>query len=190
MTKKLPIAQVKAFKAIKASKPKEVSPARIKLQEWLWCLDGYRSVRKAKDVWYKTKCLVKPKHPTIRKAIPRTWADITYLIVEVNFAMIKDFYYGEAITDIIDWNATKHHKAFYSWLKRAVKYIEKDRPALEKQMNEAYPDYGPDGFSVDNLNKGSYHELYGDVNRIEALIWRKDTKLLKEMIDHREHFWT
>lgn len=188
MAKKIQNAQIKAIKFGKLNpEPRIRKLLRAlddSLPEFCWT---YR--RKVGDFWYNTKCLLKPKHKAIRKAIPKTWADITYLIVEVNFALIKDFYHEEAVAGFVDWNATKECKEFYSWLKRTVKYIEKDRPALEKQMNDAYPDYGPD-FSVDQINKGSYKELYGEVNRLETLIHRKDTKLLKEMIDYRDYFWT
>ena len=41
--------------------------------------------RRIKDFKYKIQCFFFPKHQEIRKAIPRTWADISSLIVDVNF---------------------------------------------------------------------------------------------------------
>jgi hypothetical protein len=36
----------------------------------------------------------------------------------------------------------------------------------------------------------SYEEVYKDVNRIEALIDGKDTKIITEMVKRRSCFWT
>ena len=36
----------------------------------------------------------------------------------------------------------------------------------------------------------TYEELYGNVNRLEALIAKKDTKVITELIKNRDYFWT
>jgi len=47
-----------------------------------------------------------PQHKKVRAAIPRTWADITSMIVDVNFAMIKEFYEDEYLLGIVDWEGS------------------------------------------------------------------------------------
>ena len=36
----------------------------------------------------------------------------------------------------------------------------------------------------------TYDEIYGEVNRLEALIDKKDTKIITELIKKRDYFWT
>jgi hypothetical protein len=36
----------------------------------------------------------------------------------------------------------------------------------------------------------SYEEVYSEVNRLEALIDKKDTKVITELIKNRDYFWT
>ncbi len=162
------------------------------VQGWFreWCFDfdnpvyAFCSIKQArlKDNWYTFKCFFNPKHKMIRKAIPRTWRDISTLIVDVNFAMIHDFFHNEATNGYVDWQSQDLHKKFYIWLVAAVKYIDIDRKNLIKQREAAYPE------NVDH--KMSYEELYKDVIRLEAELEAADEKILKEMIEFRKYFWT
>ncbi|MFN9982851.1 MAG: hypothetical protein ACK53Y_23175, partial [bacterium] len=52
-----------------------------------------------------------PQHKKVRAAVPRAWADITSMIVDVNFAMIKEFYEDEYLNGIVDWKGSSEgHK--------------------------------------------------------------------------------
>lgn len=148
--------------------------------------------------------IFKPENDRLRKYIPRKWTDISHLIVHVNFEMIKIFYEEEYSNGHIDWDSDKQHKNFSKWLEGAYQYITVDRPKLEEDLNNAYPPLGVDGF------KGVFEEIeedgkkmfrmkddgvpydikYAEVNRIDNLIKNKDTKILKEMIEKRDFFWT
>ena len=153
------------------------------------------------------KTIFKPHHSRLRKAIPKQWSDVTSLIVDVNFEMIKSFYEDEYSNGIVDWEADEHHSKFAKWLEGAYKYITAERPELQKQMDAAYPEAKiDDWFGEAETDKNgnvtrrmktceerygkSYEEVYGEVNRIEALIDKKDTKVLTELIKHRDYFWT
>jgi len=148
--------------------------------------------------------ILNPQNKRIRKAIPRTWVDISHLIEIVNFEFIKTFYEEEYIDGIVDWDAQPEHREFADWLEAAYKYITVERPQLEKDMDAAYPplrpieewfvpvEESPDGgrrFKMvdDGL---TYEEKYGEVNRIEKLIDDKDTELLTEFVKRRHFFWT
>jgi len=137
------------------------------------------------DFFYKVKCFFKPKHQEIRKAIPKTWADISSLIVDVNFAMIVSFK-KEADQSYVDWDGTEKHREFKNWLDSSAHWITVGRPNCEAQADILYPPY-----PLPNHLKGkSYNELYGEMNKINILISETDSNILKKMIDYREYFWT
>jgi hypothetical protein len=87
--------------------------------------------------------IFKPQNQRLRKAIPRKYSDISHLIVQVNFEFIKTFYEEEYKADIVDWNATEHHKEFAHWLELSYKWITQRRPQLEKELEDAYPPTQP-----------------------------------------------
>lgn len=153
------------------------------------------------------KTIFKPHHSRLRKAIPRQWSDLTSLIVDVNFEMIKSFYEDEYSKGIVDWEADERHSEFAKWLEASYKYITVERPELQKQMDAAYPEANFDNMfvasgedqngrkmyqmkSCEERYGKSYEELYGEVNRLEALIDKKDTEVLTELIKRRDYFWT
>ena len=141
--------------------------------------------RDIKDLRYKIKCFFFPKHPELHKAIPRTWSDISTLVVELNFAMILSFK-KEADESYVDWDGTEAHRKFKDWLDSAALWIQEGYPNLEKQKENAYPPYP----LPEHLKNKSYDELYSEVNRLEKLIDDTNTNILKEMVDYREHMWT
>jgi hypothetical protein len=149
------------------------------------------------------KPIFKPYGKRIRRAIPRRWADISHLIVRVNFEFIKTFYEEEYKADIVDWNATEHHKEFAEWLEKAYEYVSNTRPQLEKQLENAYPPTQPieemfervpqeDGTTIMYMKDDGvpYEVKYKDVNLLEAEISKRDTKVLIELAKRRDYFWT
>jgi hypothetical protein len=145
-----------------------------------------------------------PQHKKVRAAVPRTWADITSMIVDVNFAMIKEFYEDEYLQGTVDWeNSSEGHKKFEQWLKEAYAYAAHKRPSLEAERDNSYPPSRPfdDLFEEKTDEKGRrmyqmkddgvpYEVKYKDVIRLEKEIEETDTKFLKEMIEYRDYFWT
>jgi hypothetical protein len=156
--------------------------------------------------WYYENIspVLRPQHGRLRKSIPRQWRDISSLIVTVNFEFIKSFYEDEYCKGIVDWEATERHQKFAKWLTQAYDYIKVERPKLEKQKEDAYPPVLPmdETFKAIKDKNGkiesyefidrdkTYNELYGEVDRLEELINKKDTKILIEMIKNRDFFWT
>lgn len=139
--------------------------------------------------WSKIRTIFKPAHKRIRKAIPRDWRDLDYIIESVNFEILKSFYEDEYSKDIVDWTSTDEHTKFAVWLEKAYKYITVERPTLQKKMNEAYPEHI--GIELNRpTTKTTYKKLYGEVDRYENLIEKKDTKLMTEIIERRRWFWT
>ena len=144
-----------------------------------------------------------PNHKKVRAAVPRTWADITSMIVDVNFAMIKEFYEDEYLLGIVDWEGSSEgHKKFEEWLKEAYAYAVYKRPSLEAERDNSYPPSQPfdemfqpverDGKKFYQMKDDGvpYEVKYKDVIRLEKEIEETDTKFLKEMIEYRQYFWT
>lgn len=131
---------------------------------------------------YWLRDLIWPCHQEIRKVIPRHWTDISHLIVDMNFALIKSFYH-EAKNGWVDWNSDEAHKEFMDWLEKAYKYIIEERMDLEKQLSEAYPTY-------EERKTLSYEDAYKKVCELEDKIKNKDTEVITKMVEYREMFWT
>lgn len=147
--------------------------------------------------------IFKPRHQRIRKAIPKTWCDISSLIVNVNFEFIKSFYEDEYKNGDIDWSSDKKHKNFENWLIKAYRYITVERPILEQRLEGSYPPSKPltEMFKPITDEKGKkwfemindgipYEVKYKNVIALEKEISQKDTKILTELIKNREFFWT
>ncbi len=157
-------------------------------------------------MWYydNVKPIFNPCHQRLRKAIPRQWSDITSLIVLVNFEFIKSFYEEEYKSNTVDWKGSSEgHAKFERWLKKAYRYITVERPLLEQRLERAYPPHKPfdEMFKPITTEKGErvyqlvddgipYEVKYKEVIALEAKIQKKDTKIITEMIELREYFWT
>lgn len=155
----------------------------------------------------KIKTIFNPYHARIRKSIARQWSDLSHVMVDVNFEIIKSFYEDEYSKGFVNWDSDEYHQKFAKWLESAYKYITVERSQLEKQMDAAYPEANlGDMFDEPETDKNglvtrrmktceerygkSYEEVYKEVNRLESLINETDTKVLIEMIKNRDFFWT
>ncbi len=165
-------------------------PIQWFIREYLFSFDfpPYKFIKlkymSYEDWKYKVKCFFKPHHQRIRKSIPNTWKDISSLIIDVNFAMILDFYYGEVKNGWIDWESDEKHKEFYLWILSAKHYIEVRRRALEIKIDNSYPP------KEDRKKKLPYNELYAKLHAAEKELKDGDDKILIDMIKFREMFWS
>lgn len=146
---------------------------------------------------------LRPAHQRLHKAIPKEWRDTCELMVELNFAMIVEFYQQEYLKGRVDWQADESHKEFAQWLERTYQYISQERVRLEILKEKAYPPTPPfEQMFTPIVNEGkvksykmnepqeSYQELYGEVERLEKEIEEKDTEVLIEFVKRRGFFWT
>jgi len=153
--------------------------------------------------WEIIRPIFSPSNQRIRKFIPRTYRDISHLMVDVNFEFIKAFYEDEYKKDIVDWEATEHHSEFAKWLEGVYTYITKERPQLEIDLSNAYPPFkGFDEMFKPSISKDGkkmyeladdgipYEVKYKEVNRIEQLIEDTDTEILTQFVKRRNYFWT
>lgn len=138
-------------------------------------------IRQISDIKYNIECFFNPYHKRIRNALPKTFSDITGLILDLNFAMILDFYYEEVLDGPVDWTFDEQHKTFINWIKNVVNYIEVERPALEKENDKLWRAENGKKINKTFLNK---------MHKKENFIIEMDKRILKEMIDYKEMFWT
>ena len=176
----------------------------------------YPISRTIRDWKYSISCFFFPRHDTLRKSIPREWRDSDEVFRIMNFTLITEFVEeelngGNDLNDKINWyddkiinfkidninnfnelelNQYKIWRDFYVWLRKAYWYIKSERPKLEFDLDNAYPELGKNPLDEINSNNFSYEEKYGEVNRIEKLIKDNDTKILKEIVDYRDGLWT
>ena len=133
---------------------------------------------------YAVKRYINPFYPRFRKSMPRhQYSDVSEALRKVNFALVLDFWYDEMIDGIVDWNDSINHKNFFKGVKAAVKYIEVERPALEKKADDALT-------IATKKTKGTFEQLYGKHDALERKIDQKDNELLIWIMQNREMFWT
>ena len=133
--------------------------------------------------------IYKPQHSRLRKVIPKYWVDLDFVLIEVNFEIIKSFYEDEYLNGWVDWESDESHKKFSKWLKKAYNYILVERPKLKQAAEDAYPEETDNPFTK-KMNKSTYKELYGEVDRLEKLIHDTDTKIITDLVKYRDFLWT
>ena len=120
----------------------------------------------------KVKTIWKPQHSRIRKAVPRYWWDLDHVLQSVCFEIIKSFYEDEYKDGPVDWEGSGGDALkFTKWLEEAYTYITSYRKVLEKQIDNAYPNYKK-------------------VEKLEQEMEDKDTKVMIELVKWRRHMWT
>lgn len=135
-----------------------------------------------------------PRQRWLTKIIPNTWCDKDHLVSLVNFAILVDFVESEnGLSQLdVDWDAERKFVSqeyidnvmrVYGELKEVYTYIKEERPLLEKQLSDSYPDF-------DISTSLPYHEAYGETNSLEELLSNRDTWALMKIIEHRDVLWT
>ena len=170
---------------------KEEFPVQWFLREWIFSYENpvysawSTARRTVRGFWWKVKILFNPCAPRMRKSWRRwEYKDISEAIVDINFALIQDFWYEEVIgTDFVNWES-EITIDFYNWIKSAVRWIEEDRVLLQRSVSVA----------LDNASskdgKDEFRAAYKKVEELEEKINSKDEQILTEMIRYRERFWS
>ena len=115
-----------------------------------------------------------PNNRIILDTIPKQPANISDLIVDVNFAMIKQFYEKDYLLGLVYWEATKDLEQFEQWLKEAYVYICYKRPSLKAELKY--------GVSLQEA-------LDNSCCTTEEEITKNDTKILVQMMKYKNYFW-
>jgi hypothetical protein len=147
---------------------------------------------KLSDSIHVIKRFFNPFHTHFRKAYPRHInKDISCALVDVNFALILDFWHHEVVDGFISWNHDVPHRTFFKKLKDAVQYIEVKRPALQKKADLELSKYIATQRKHKNKKSVSFYKnKHSKYDKIEQQIFAKDTEILTWAIQNRKFFWT
>jgi len=174
------------FKAF-SSKIRKEYPVQGFIREWVlsWDNPAYaflnRIGMKLSDARYSVKRFITPACPRFRKAYPRhTYKDITGAVVDINFALILDFWHEEVVDGHVDWESDDEHIKFHTELKNAVNYLEIERPQLQEKIELA----------LSEACGKSYEEKYGEYDRLGEQLTAKDSEILIWFMKQRDAFWT
>ena len=146
-----------------------------------WIVDRFRDSKRG------FRAIFRPRYTRVRKLIPRTYADVTHLIREVNFALLIEFK-EEADKSCVNWDATPEHKEFKQWLDTACVWITEGQANLANKINDIYEQVSliPEGPTfMDKVTP-----LYEEIDRIEKLMADTDNNILHKLIEYRSYMWT
>jgi hypothetical protein len=140
---------------------------------------------------WKIDRLIKPLHPRIHKAYRRYEAkDVSEALIDVNFALILDFWHEEVTNGIVSWTHDKDHRDFHNQLKKTVKYIEVERPALQDRADKELTRATNSRKNNKKGSKASFSDIYGKHDALEKKIEECDTATVLWAINNRGFFWT
>lgn len=131
---------------------------------------------------------MKPCHQPVRDAIPREWCDCTELILQVNFAIIREFVENEMDSVVWDDPERPQVMAAGEWLRESYKYITETRVELQDQYSQAL-NHSSD-LPLEIRKAMTYEQKYGESNRIEQEIDDRDKQVLMGMAEFRQWMWT
>ena len=156
------------------------------LCKWYW-----------RDLWYRIDCWVCPRNKWARNAVGNSWLDLDSVYVNILFAGIISYVEEQDALNFIDW---KHHKdtiAAERKIKEIYKWAKTGRATLQKRIDAAYPQTTVNKTGIGDMlqrspedAKKTYDELYGEVNRLEKLLYDTDSMHLTWLIRHRNILWT
>ena len=136
--------------------------------------------------WNDLCCYINPRNRWATDVIPNHWSDKTYLIPEFLFASIIHFIEGEKAREMTVWQKKKEKELLevYAWAKNG-------RKEFQEKIDKAYPEFnGKFPWDNENMNKETYEQVYGEVNRLEAEIEKIDTKHLTWIVKNRQILWS
>lgn len=149
--------------------------------------------------WSEVKAYFNPRQKWLTKVIPNTWADKTWLVPNLLFAILIDFVEEEKGLSQLDINWDEE-RAFvsdeyikevmtsYGELKEAYEYLKNEREALKEAHANSYPEIVMTDKGM--TTKEPFEIAYAENNRIEAELKEKDMKTMMTIVKHYEILWT
>ena len=146
------------------------------------------------DKWYGIKCFFFPKTKWIRKALDNGWHDLDYCYTQILFAGIINYVEGEKCFETIMW-VTPQEKRHKKKIEEIYKWAKTGRKELQLKIENAYPPFEVGWLTKLNTKtqqecKDDYELKYGELNRLEKLLYDTDTKHLNWLISYRNTLWT
>jgi hypothetical protein len=127
----------------------------------------------------------KPYNTTIVKTIPRReWNDLVSIIPNFLYACVIQFVEDEKCFEHTDWEGSTGSKDFENKLREIYNFAKTGRTELENKITEKLHEASE---KDDDL---TYEERYGEMNRLEEELKRKDKEYMSWIVEHVGHFWT
>jgi hypothetical protein len=175
---------------------KKEYPMQWFFRYWLFSYDNpvylfFKSIHwSLRDFRWAFKNFINPNYKRWRASLKRhEYKDISTLIEDSNFALILDFYHGEACKGWINWEYDEPHKNFYNKLLEYVNWIEKERPKLEIEISEELSN-STENPVLDGEKGFDYFETYKKLHELEKQLEEKTSEIIKWLVDNRAFFWT
>lgn len=170
----------------------------------------YTTLKDDIEAWFN------PRQKWLTRAIPNTWCDKTTLIPQLLFECLVHYVEEEkGLQDQLDWTSDLkdgHVTQDYidtiykrdAALRSAYNYIKFERPELQKQHENSYPEIKTPCKEMFAVNKNGYNtmrsceDLYGmpykqayaETNRLEKLIDKKDMVTMNVIVKYYQYMWT
>ena len=150
------------------------------------------------DVWYKQiSSRLWPRQKWLTSKIPRTWIDKDTLLELCVFESILHYVEGEGALEYFDSSQSdptypEFQKKFDKEVKEMYQLITITLPALQEAQNRAWAKVPEWNFGVmrKQMDKKTYDEIYGPINRLEEEIDDLKTKIMVWAVTNRGSIWT
>lgn len=170
----------------------------------------YNNLKDSIEAWFN------PRQKWLTRNIPNTWCDKTTLIPQLLFECLVHYVEEEkGLQDQLDWTSDLkdgHVTQDYldtiykrdAALRSAYNYIKFERPELQRQHENSYPEIRPtnkemfaankNGYSImrscEDLYGMPYKQAYAETNRLEKLIDKKDMMTMNVIVKYYQNMWT
>lgn len=169
---------------------KKEYPIQWFFREWLPSYDNPiyaffgRLKMKISDFRYGLKnWLFPPYSRTLKAARPFGWRDMDTRLVDINFALILDFYYEEYLDSHIDWEH-ESHRDFSTELKEMVHFIEIRIPEAKKEIQNIYSKIKTD------TPKEERDAIWNKTDKIDQGIAEIEMAILTWLLKNKDKMWT
>lgn len=136
--------------------------------------------------YYHIQPIFKDSNKRVRKAIPRIYIETDELIIEVSFAIIKEFYEKQYLNSDIDWTCPNSTLETAEWLELSYDYITNRRDAFIQYIDSLWEAMH---FIPDRENNDAFAAAYDRLEKLEALLNKADTLVLEGLIKYRGELW-
>ena len=150
---------------------------------WNWAFPRYHY-----GLLDKVSEFFKPRQRWIKKHIEyNRWCDKVELIPNFLFGCVIHYVEEEQCFERINWDDSPKHKKFANGLKKCYEYAKNGRADLEKQVDEAYPEFSY--LTKEEPDLRSYQEKYAEVHRLEAEISKLDKRYMTWIVANKDFMW-
>jgi glycyl-tRNA synthetase beta subunit len=150
-----------------------------------------------KDVRYTVSAFFWPRQKWLTSKIPNKWIDKDTIMETCILECIKNYVEGEKALEYFDESQSdptypEHQKRFDKEVKEMYQFITVTLPELEEAQERAWTKVPEWDFPrlTKQMDKKTYEEIYGEINRLEEEIENLKTKVMIWAVNNRGCIWT